>query len=607
MCLECPKEKRDDVLKEWKKSKDNNNKKPNPKPDADSVKKVDDDEDTDPECTSVIPSGRYVHFDETKDDTRFFSIFQGKVREILCGDGGSIINLLPKDALQKLIDEGADIDVTEFPKPRIFKGPIATDNSGNHLKILCDRMVVIPYIRIDCRHGTWLNLRNSQWMVPVAPANEALLGRPTLKALGLNTSQVMRAAANRYHGDIDFSELVPDVDYEEGTIARIIQDDGIYHSDRGIDCIDDVPHIEIGQDDPEEKSKLKEEQIKKASDNGLSQKGAETLRSIMEDFDDVLRIRLGNEPPAKVEPMQVEVIPSARPIIAKNRRYSKDQRLFISNFVQRLQQYGFVKETKHATWAAAPVIVPKPGPARYRLTFDLRPINAATIPVVWPMPHIDSELMDLADSRCFAQIDFVSGYWQLPLKKSSQTYHGFITHQGTYVPTRVMQGSRNGPVYFQQTVEPCFADIRSRLKAWLDDFLLHARNEEQLLKALLAFLEICRDKGLKVSIKKSTFFALVVKWCGRILDKNGIRFDPRNADGLRNLSTPTTAAELSQFVNCLQWMSQAIPRFSERVQLLRDLVEKAYKCQANVPHVASIDTSLQTMAGRMSIKIHSTN
>ena len=56
-----------------------------------------------------------------------------------------------------------------------------------------------------------------------------------------------------------------------------------------------------------------------------------------------------------------------------------------------------------------------------------------------------------------------------------------------------------------------------------------------------------------------------------------MKFDLRNAEGLKNLSLPQTGAKLSQFVNCLQWMAISIPRFSERVHLLREIVEKAYK------------------------------
>lgn len=52
--------------------------------------------------------------------------------------------------------------------------------------------------------------------------------------------------------------------------------------------------------------------------------------------------------------------------------------------------------------------------------------------------------------------------------------------------------------------------------------------------------------------------------------------DPRNLDGMQNMSQPETADELSQFIHCTQWMSQCIPDFAARVQPLRNTLELAY-------------------------------
>ena len=81
---------------------------------------------------------------------------------------------------------------------------------------------------------------------------------------------------------------------------------------------------------------------------------------------------------------------------------------------------------------------------------------------------------------------------------------------------------------------------------------------------------------MKVSIQKSTFYTTEVKWCGRIISAEGVRFDPRNIEGLLNADEPRNTEELSAFVNCAQWLSIAIPNFAERVAPLRDILDKAY-------------------------------
>ena len=114
------------------------------------------------------------------------------------------------------------------------------------------------------------------------------------------------------------------------------------------------------------------------------------------------------------------------------------------------------------------------------------------------------------------------------------------------------------------------------VKAWLDDFALHHANEEGLLQGLEKFLSICRKHGLKVSARKSILFSKTLHWCGRIISASGIQFDPRRLSGLKDAQTPQTAGELSQYVYCIQWMSQAVPDFAARIQPLRDILEAAY-------------------------------
>ncbi len=45
------------------------------------------------------------------------------------------------------------------------------------------------------------------------------------------------------------------------------------------------------------------------------------------------------------------------------------------------------------------------------------------------------------------------------------------------------------PQNFQEKVEQCFVELKENLKAWLDDFMLYARDEE-LLRIRRRFFEI---------------------------------------------------------------------------------------------------------------------
>lgn len=125
-------------------------------------------------------------------------------------------------------------------------------------------------------------------------------------------------------------------------------------------------------------------------------------------------------------------------------------------------------------------------------------------------------------------------------------------------------------------MEQCVVKLRGNLKAWLEDFILYANNEDHLLEILRHFFEICHSERLVISLQKSDFFLVEVSWCGRLINKEGIRFNPNNLYGLKDSDPPRTASELCEYVHGVNWVSTSIPRSAERVFPLCELLETAY-------------------------------
>ena len=275
--------------------------------------------------------------------------------------------------------------------------------------------------------------------------------------------------------------------------------------------------------------------------------------------------------------MRVRLKHGYRPIRVKARRYSGEQRNFLNQYVDQLKEMGFFEDMPTAEWQAAPLLVPKPGSkAGYRMTVDLRPVNAATIKESWPMPHLDSEVQDFSGSNCFASLDFVSGYWQLPLHPDSYSACGVVTPRGVVISKRVLQGLANAVSFFQSSIEPLFSSLRGHFKAWLDDFSIHSETEDMLLSKLEEFFHICHVKRLWLSAMKCKLFKKKLRWCGRIISGEGYTMDPTNLSGLQDMHMPKTAAGLSQFIYCCRWMSMSIRNFAQRIGSLNDVLEEAY-------------------------------
>jgi RNase H-like domain found in reverse transcriptase/Reverse transcriptase (RNA-dependent DNA polymerase) len=236
-----------------------------------------------------------------------------------------------------------------------------------------------------------------------------------------------------------------------------------------------------------------------------------------------------------------------------------------------------VYKNTEAEWASPPLILPKPGPDQYRMTVDLRVPNASTKPTAWPMPNLKNELHNLHVSEVFATLDFCQGYWQIPLHKDSQDCQSFITPDGVYAPTRVLNGTRNATQHLQSVLVVMMDDIKSNIKVWLDDCLLRTKTEDDLLATLNFFFKKCQEHGLKLHARKCVLFASTVRYCGRLITKDDVRFDPKNMEALQTMQEPQNGADLVQYVAAVNWMRSAIPNYSKRLAPLQATLAKVFE------------------------------
>ena len=305
--------------------------------------------------------------------------FAGTLTKVMCADSGSDVNLIgPKD-MAALLVSGADVKVTKFNGPRQYQ--MATEEDiddnkvvnillsffdDNKVYVVCDRAVRL-YIRLHVRHAVEINLGNCTWMFSTQDVKEPLLGRHVLESLGLDIKQVFLAACDKFNGEVDMSKLLPEDENMNGYVARICNQ-GIFHGQTAAEedaslGDDESIFVSIGEDTPEEISTAFRELLKEAQGEGISEDGLEELRNMPNDYRDIFRIRLGRDPAANVEPMQLTLKPNSKPIIAKPRRYRAPQRAFISTFTTKLEEYRYIKQKTNAKWAAAPLLVPKLAPA----------------------------------------------------------------------------------------------------------------------------------------------------------------------------------------------------------------------------------------------------
>jgi hypothetical protein len=151
------------------------------------------------------------------------------------------------------------------------------------------------------------------------PMPDVLLGHPQLLCLGINVEkQICDIAVG------DQSEFV-----------------GVpLTSNKPADELDSDT-VEFGIDDASEVVASLEAAVHRAESNDAPSSFIDGLRILTHNYSDIFRLKLGHDPPANVEPLCIELVPGAEPVLCNVRRHAPLHLRFLSDHLQTLLDFGF--------------------------------------------------------------------------------------------------------------------------------------------------------------------------------------------------------------------------------------------------------------------------
>jgi hypothetical protein len=68
-----------------------------------------------------------------------------------------------------------------------------------------------------------------------------------------------------------------------------------------------------------------------------------------------------------------------------------------------------------------------------------------------------------------------------------------------------------------------------------------------LLATLNFFFKQCEKHGLEQHVSKCVLFAPEANYCGRLITKDGVRFDPKNMEALQAMRETQNGADFVQY------------------------------------------------------------
>ncbi|KAL7723388.1 hypothetical protein ACLKA6_006036 [Drosophila palustris] len=266
-----------------------------------------------------------------------------------------------------------------------------------------------------------------------------------------------------------------------------------------------------------------------------------------------------------------------RPI--KQRYYPKNPAMqrIIDEQVDELLKNNCIEPSKSPH--SAPIVLVGEKTGDVRMCIDYRQLNANSIPDAYPLPRIHHILELLCNARYISTLDLKSGYWQIPMARSSREYTAFTVPGRGLFHWKVMPfGLHSAPATFQRALDSVIGpDMEPYAFAYLDDIIVSGASLEEYVRKLGEVLRRLRQANLRLNRAKCKFFRRSLVYLGHVISGEGIHTDPDKIAAVRELQPPTTCRELRRCLGIASWYRRFVPNFADIVQPMSLLLKKGQK------------------------------
>ena len=248
--------------------------------------------------------------------------------------------------------------------------------------------------------------------------------------------------------------------------------------------------------------------------------------------------------------------------------------------LEEMKRHGIIEEST-SPWHSPVVMVKKPN-NEWRFCVDYRKLNAVTEIMSFPIPHMSDVFDTLAESKAevFSTLDLRSGFWQVPLDKSTKMKSAFITHSGVYEFNRLSFGMVNAPMTFQSLMTKVLKNLNFKIAlVYIDDVLVFSKDFDQHLHDLDLVFTSLRNANLKLHSSKCKFATKQVKYLGHIVSKDGMQVNPENTEKIQNAKRPTNPKQVKQVLGMMGYYRKFIRNYAKIAAPLHDLLKKDRKFQ----------------------------
>jgi hypothetical protein len=265
------------------------------------------------------------------------------------------------------------------------------------------------------------------------------------------------------------------------------------------------------------------------------------------EYADAFPDELPGMPPDRDIEFAIELQPGTTPISKRPYKMPPVELVELKKQLQELLDKGFIRPST-PPWGYPSLFVKKKDES-LRLCIDYRPLNAVIIKNKYHLPRIDVLFDQLVGAKVFSKIGLRSGYHQIKIRASDIPKTAFSTRYGLYKYLAMSFGLTNVPAYFMYLMNSVFMpELDKFVVVFINDILVHSRNEEEHVGHILVVLQRLREHRLYAKLSKCNFWLKEIKFLGHTISQKGIVVDLDKVQEVMNWKPPTTVRHIRSFL-----------------------------------------------------------
>lgn len=216
------------------------------------------------------------------------------------------------------------------------------------------------------------------------------------------------------------------------------------------------------------------------------------------------------------------------------------------------------------------------------------------------MQTIDDILPQLGNVKVLSCVDIKHAFWSIKLDKDSSLLTTFETPFGRYRWLRLAMGLSASPEIFAARIQAALSGLKG-VYCIADDILVTGSGDDVSTATrdhdanLIALLDRCRQKGVKLNKDKLKLNRQSVTYMGHVLTPEGLKPDKRKLDAILSMPRPENKAALQRLLGMTTYLARYCPSYSEVTAPLRQVLAQENEFRWDERHTAALEKIKQLL------------